>query len=194
MLHRFNTLAMIAMTLFASVATSAEKAKKAKAPKSLNFKMKSLDGKPVHLGKYKGKVLMVVNVASECGLTPQYMQLQALHEKYNKKGLAILAFPCNQFGRQEPGTAKEIRTFCTENYGVKFDLFAKVDVNGKKACPLYKHLTGLDLKPKGKGNVSWNFEKFLIDRTGKVIARFEPRTSPDSREVMAYMETALKQK
>lgn len=165
-----------------------------KAPAALNFKMKSLTGKEVDLAQYKGKVVLIVNTASECGLTPQYTQLQMLHDKYSKEGLAVLGFPCNQFGKQEPGTATEIQEFCTANYGVKFDMFAKVDVNGEEACPLYKHLTGLDAKPKGAGKVSWNFEKFLLDRQGNVIARYQPQTSPDAPEVVQAIQTELAKK
>lgn len=170
--------------------TSGEE-KKEKVSNALNFKMKSLEGKPVSLNKYQGKVVLIVNVASECGLTPQYEQLQALHDKYGSKGLAILGFPCNQFGKQEPGAALEIREFCTENYGVKFDLFEKVDVNGDGACPLYKYLTALELKPKGSGKVSWNFEKFLVSRDGDVVARFEPRTKPNAADVTELIEREL---
>jgi len=166
----------------------AEGADKAAA---LSFTVKSLDGKEVDLAKYQGKVLMVVNVASKCGLTPQYNELQALHKKYAEQGLAILGFPCNQFGKQEPGSATEIRDFCTKNYGVSFDMFEKIDVNGDDANSFYKHLTSLDLKPAGSGKISWNFEKFLIDREGNVVARFSPRTSPDDAEVVAAIEKAL---
>ena len=163
-------------------------------PAALNFKMKTLEGKEVALNKYKGDVILVVNVASECGLTPQYEQLQKLHEKYQGDGLAILGFPCNQFGSQEPGSSKEIREFCSENYGVKFDMFAKVEVNGQGACPLYQHLTSLKTEPKGPGKVSWNFEKFLIDRKGNVVARFEPRTKPNAPEVIKKIEASLADK
>ena len=114
----------------------------------------------------------MVNVASECGLTPQYEQLQALHKKYAKDGLAVIGFPCNQFGKQEPGDADKIGSFCKDHYGVEFDMFDKIEVNGPGACPLYKHLTALATKPKGAGDVSWNFEKFLIDRSGKGGRRF----------------------
>ena len=162
------------------------------AAKALDFKMKSLDGKEVDLNKYQGDVVLVVNVASECGLTPQYEQLQALHKKYGPQGLRVIGFPCNQFGRQEPGSAEEIREFCTSNYGVTFDLFEKVDVNGNDACPLYKLLTGLATKPKGAGDVSWNFEKFLIDRDGKVVRRFEPQTGPNDPVLIGVIEGELK--
>ncbi|MBX3422325.1 MAG: glutathione peroxidase [Pirellulaceae bacterium] len=166
-----------------------------KADSPLNVTMKSLDGKDVELAKqYQGKVVLVVNVASKCGLTPQYKQLQALHDKYGKDGLAVLGFPCNQFGAQEPGSADEIASFCDKNYGVKFDMFAKVDVNKDGACPLYKTLTALDTKPVGSGAISWNFEKFLIGRDGQVVARFSPRTKPDDPEIIAAIEKELSKK
>ncbi len=162
--------------------------------KPLSFHMKSLGGKDVDLGRYQGKVVMIVNVASKCGLTPQYQQLQALHEKYSKQGLSILGFPCNQFRSQEPGTADEIREFCRVNYGVSFDMFAKVEVNGKGACDLYKTLTALDTKPVGPGKISWNFEKFIIGRNGEVVARFAPRTTPDDPQVLKVIEAEFAKK
>ena len=176
-----------------SVSHAADTAKK-EAPSALDYKMKLLSGKVVQLGKHKGNVVMVVNVASKCGLTPQYEQLQALHEKYSDRGLKILGFPCNQFLQQEPGTAEEIREFCDASYGVRFDLFAKVKVNGEDACDLYKHLTSLNTKPKGKGKIDWNFEKFIIGRNGEVVARFAPRTKPDDPAVLKVIETELAKK
>jgi glutathione peroxidase len=163
-------------------------------PPALNFKMKTLTGKDVDLAQYKGKVVMFVNVASKCGLTPQYEELEALHEKYADKGLAIVGVPCNQFGGQEPGSDAQIAEFCSATYGVKFDMLSKVDVNGKTACALYQYLTALDTKPVGAGKISWNFEKFLVDRNGKVVARFAPRTKPDEPEVVAAIEKALAEK
>ncbi len=162
-----------------------------KAPPALAFKMDSLEGKPVELKKYAGKVVLVVNVASKCGLTPQYTELQSVYSKYKDKGLAVLGFPCNQFAGQEPGTSEEISEFCSKNYGVTFDMFSKVDVNGDKACDFYKYLTSQDTKPQGAGKISWNFEKFLIGRDGKVVARFGPRTEPDAPEVIEAIEKAL---
>lgn len=164
---------------------------KEEAPPALSFKMKMLDGTEVPLSKYLGKVVLIVNVASECGLTPQYEQLQTLHEQYGEKGLAILAFPCNQFGAQEPGTAAQIREFCSAKFGVEFDMFGKVEVNGEGACDLYKHLTSLETKPKGSGKIAWNFEKFLVDRQGAVVARFAPPTKPDAPEVVEMIEAEL---
>ena len=158
---------------------------------ALRFKMESLAGEEVDLAKYTGQVVLVVNVASKCGFTPQYEQLQQLHEKYSGEGLAVLGFPCNQFLGQEPGSAEEIQQFCRVNYGVAFDLFAKVDVNGDNACEFYKLLTSLDTKPKGPGKIGWNFEKFIIDREGFVIARFGSGTKPDAPEVVAVIEREL---
>ncbi len=167
---------------------------KKSVPPVLNRTMKSLDGKEVDLSKYQGKVLLIVNTASKCGATPQYKDLQALHEKYKDKGLVVLGFPCNQFGAQEPGTAVQISEFCTKNYGVTFDMFDKIDVNGDNADPLYKYLTSQKTKPKSAGPVSWNFEKFLINRDGEVAARFATRTNPKSKEVVTAIEAELKQK
>ncbi len=158
----------------------------------INFKMKTLAGKEIDLAKeYKGKVLLVVNVASKCGLTPHYEGLQALHKKYRGKGLCVVGVPCNQFRQQEPGTSEEIREFCTAKYGVTFDLFEKTEVNGPGACDLYKHLTTLTTTPKGPGKVSWNFEKFLIGRDGSVVARCEPRTKPNDATLIQAIEDEL---
>ncbi len=161
---------------------------------ALSFTMKTLDGKAVDLKKYEGKVVLIVNVASKCGLTPQYKELQAIYEKYKDSGLVVLGFPCNQFGKQEPGDATEISTFCSKNYGVTFDMFEKVDVNSSTACPLYKFLTSQDTKPKGKGDITWNFEKFLLNKKGEVVARFEPRTKPDDKQIVAAIEKELQAK
>jgi glutathione peroxidase len=166
---------------------------------ALNYKVKDIAGKEVDLSKYQGKVLLVVNVASKCGNTKQYTPLEALHEKLADKGLAILGFPCNQFGRQEPGSEADIAAFCDKTYGVKFDLFSKLDVNtvekdGEVAHPFYKHLTSLDTQPVGKGKITWNFEKFVIGRNGEVVARFGPRTQPDAPEVLKVIEEELAKK
>lgn len=161
-------------------------------PEALNFDMKTLDGEPVNLAeKYKGKVVLLVNVASQCGLTPQYEALQALHAKYGKIGLAVVGVPCNQFGNQEPGGAAEIRDFCEQNYGVEFDLLAKVDVNGPDACDLYKFLTSAETNPGMDGKITWNFEKFLISRNGFVVKRFAPRVEPDSIELQGAIRREL---
>ncbi len=158
----------------------------------LAFQVSSIDGEKVELSQYKGKVVLIVNVASKCGLTPQYEALQALYEKYKDQGLVILGFPCNQFNSQEPGTEAEIKQFCSSKYGVTFPMFAKVEVNGPEAAPLYKMLTTTSTQPQGPGNISWNFEKFLVGRDGKVIARFNPRTKPDALDLVQTIEKALK--
>lgn len=163
-------------------------------PPALNFKVKTITGKEVDLAKYQGKVVLVVNTASACGLTPQYDELEVLHEKYGKQGLAVLGFPCNQFGEQEKGSDLEIAKFCESEHKVKFDMFSKINVNGDEATPFYKYLTSLDAKPKGKGKVSWNFEKFLIGRDGSVVARFTPQTTPDDPEVIKAVEAELAKK
>jgi glutathione peroxidase len=153
--------------------------------------VKSIKGEAVDLAKYQGQVVLIVNVASRCGYTGQYEGLQALHEKYRDRGLAILGFPSNQFWGQEPGTAEEIQSFCKLNYGVTFDLFEKVAVNGDSATPLYKLLTSLDTQPQGAGPIGWNFEKFLLDRRGFVAARFPTSTRPDDPTVVAAIEREL---
>ena len=160
-------------------------------PAALNFTMKSINGDDVSLSKYAGKVVVLVNVASKCGHTPQYKQLQELHATYAAKGVAVIGVPCNQFKSQEPGTDKEILKFCQKNYGVEFDLFSKVDVNGADQCDLYKHLNALDVAPKGKGDVKWNFEKYIIDRTGKPVGRFATKVRVDSDEFMAVLKKAM---
>lgn len=146
-----------------------------------NFTAKTIDGADKSLADYKGKVLLIVNVASKCGFTKQYSGLEALYKKYKDKGVEILAFPCNQFGSQEPGTSKDIQEFCSINFGVSFQLFDKIDVNGDNAHPVYKYLT------KAKGGIitdaiKWNFTKFLIDKNGNVVDRFAPQTTPESIE------------
>ena len=194
-MKKWSALAgVVAMALGVTVTAVTATATAADVPAALNFKMKSLQGKEVALSSYKGKVLLVVNVASACGLTPQYKQLQTLHSKYADKGLAVLGFPCNQFGKQEPGSDSEIAEFCKSNYDVSFDMFSKIEVNGDGACDFYKHLTGLDTKPKGPGKVAWNFEKFLIGRDGSVVARFAPNTAPDAPEVVKAIEAELAKK
>lgn len=164
-----------------------------KVPDVLNFKMNALDGKPVELSKYQGKVLLVVNVASECGLTSQYEGLQQLHRKFGGEGLAVLGFPANEFGAQEPGTNAQIATFCKTNYGVEFDMFSKVVVDGPNQVGLYKILTGKETSPF-PGPITWNFEKFLIGRDGKIVARFEPNTDPTDATVTAAIEKELAKK
>jgi glutathione peroxidase len=164
------------------------------AAEALSFKMEKLNGEEVSLGDYKGKVIVMVNVASKCGYTKQYAPLQKLYDDHKDDGLVVLGFPCNQFGGQEPGSPEEIKEFCQENYGVTFDMFAKIDVKGDDAAPLYKHLTAQDTKPKAAGAVRWNFEKFVIDRDGKVAGRFGSGTSPDSDEFMEVVKKLIGEK
>jgi glutathione peroxidase len=151
--------------------------------------LKDIDGKDTSLKAYEGKVLLVVNVASRCGLTKQYKELQALHEKYKDQGFAVLGFPCNDFGAQEPGTNDEIKIFCTEKYSVSFPMFDKLHVKGAEQHPLYTALTGKD--GTFPGDVKWNFGKFLIGKDGKPLERFEPKTTPDDTTVVSAIEKAI---
>ena len=145
-----------------------------------DFKVKDIHGKSVDLDRYKGKVLLIVNTASQCGFTPQYKGLEALHKKLHAKGLEVLGFPCNQFGGQEPGSDAEIESFCELNFGVTFPMFAKVDVNGDDAAPLWKWLKKEKPGLLGSEAIKWNFTKFLVDRNGKVVARYAPNDTPES--------------
>ena len=147
-----------------------------------DFTATTLHGKPVSLRDYAGKVLLIVNTASECSFTPQYQGLEALYQKYRDQGLAVLGFPCNQFGAQEPGTAEEIGSFCHRNYGVSFPMFEKIEVNGEGAHPLYRWLKSSARGLLGSEAVKWNFTKFLVDRQGNVIDRFAPTTKPQDLE------------
>ena len=157
-----------------------------------DIKLNTLEGKPTSLAAYKGKVVLLVNVASKCGLTPQYDALQKLHDKYKDQGFTIVGVPCNDFGGQEPGSSEEIRTFCSSKYNVTFPLMEKVHVKGAEQHPLYARLTGKGAEFPGE--IKWNFGKFLIGRDGKVLNRFEPQTKPDSEEVVKAVETALASK
>ena len=151
--------------------------------------VKDIDGKDASLSPYKGQVMLVVNVASKCGNTPQYAALEAAFEKYKSKGLVVLGFPCNQFMQQEPGTGAEIKEFCTSKYHVTFPMFEKIEVNGAGRAPLYNDLAGA--ASPFPGDIKWNFTKFLVDREGKIVARFEPKTQPNAPEVTAAIEKAL---
>jgi glutathione peroxidase len=160
-----------------------------KTPSSvLDFTMKSIDGKDVPLEEYKGKVLLIVNVASHCGFTPQYQGLEALYRRYKERGFAILAFPANNFGGQEPGTDTEIKSFCTSKYGVTFDMFSKISVAGKDQHPLYRFITS---DPHVGGDIRWNFQKYLVDRNGTLIGKFFSNVEPLSKELTSAVEAAL---
>jgi glutathione peroxidase len=156
----------------------------------INHTVQSINGEAVELSSYRGRTLLIVNTASECGFTPQYEGLEKLYETYKDRGLVVLGFPSNDFGGQEPGSAEEIVTFCKKSYGVTFPLFAKIHAKGPEIAPLYKTLT--EDTPAGiKGEVRWNFTKFLVDRQGAVVARFEPKVTPQSAELTAAVETTL---
>lgn len=156
------------------------------------FTLNSIDGKPAPLADYKGKVVLLVNVASRCGFTPQYSALEATYEKYKDQGFVILGFPANNFGAQEPGTNEEIKTFCSRKYSVSFPMYAKISVKGGDQSPLYAYLTK-ETGPGIAGDIKWNFTKFLVDRNGNVVQRFESAVTPDSPEVVAAIEKQLKQ-
>jgi glutathione peroxidase len=154
-----------------------------------DIKLKDIDGKDTSLSAHKGKVLIIVNVASKCGYTKQYSALEATHQKYKDKGFVVLGFPCNQFGGQEPGSNEEIKEFCSSKFNVTFPLFDKIDVNGEKRHPLYTDLVGKD--SPFPGDIKWNFNKFLIGKDGKILKRFESKATPDSPEVIEAIEAAL---
>jgi glutathione peroxidase len=152
-----------------------------------DFSLPAIDGKQSPLSAYKGKVMLVVNVASQCGLTPQYKGLQSLYSRYSDKGLVVVGFPANNFGAQEPGSNEEIKQFCSRNYRVTFPMYSKISVKGPDQAPLYKFLTS-----QTSGDIQWNFTKFLIDKNGKILHRFEPNVDPESSAVVAAIEAALK--
>ena len=156
-----------------------------------DFTIKSIDGQPVPLSSYSGKVVLVVNVASKCGFTPQYAGLEAVYEKYKDRGLVIVGIPANNFAQQEPGTNEEIKKFCSSKYMVTFPMMSKVSVLGDDKTPLYVFLTGKGTDPKFAGDIKWNFTKFLFDRNGNPVARFEPNVTPDSAQVTAAIESTL---
>jgi len=165
----------------------------AAADKSIyEIPLKDIDGKPTTLKAHKGKALLIVNVASACGLTPQYEGLEKLQQKYQDKGFTVLAFPCNQFGGQEPGSNEEIRAFCEREYSVTFPIFDKLEVKGKNQHPLFEKLTGP--KAKFKGDIGWNFGKFLVGKSGEVLARFAPSNEPESEKIVGAIEQALASK
>lgn len=179
--------AFVLSLAFGGVALAAEAAKNM----PLGFKMKDIDGTEVDLAQYKGQVVLLVNTASKCGLTPQYEALETLYENYAERGLTVLAFPANNFGAQEPGTDSQIKQFCNMTYSVTFPLFSKISVKGGDIHPLYAYLTSEETNPGFGGEIAWNFTKFLIDRQGRVIARFAPKTTPDDKSVVQAIEKAL---
>jgi glutathione peroxidase len=156
-----------------------------------NLPLKTLQGKDAKLADYKGKAIMIVNVASQCGNTPQYATLEALQKKYEAQGFTVLGFPCNQFGSQEPGSSEEIATFCATNYGITFPIFTKIEVNGPGRSDVYKALTPIADATGRNGDIQWNFEKFVISADGTKVTRFAPRTKPEDPAVIAAVEQAL---
>jgi len=180
-------LALLMATLFTATAGA-----DTPATKLQTIPLKDIDGKATSLKDYSGKVLLVVNVASKCGYTPQYTGLEALHQKYKDKGFSVLGFPCNDFGSQEPGTAEEIKTFCSTKYNVTFPLFEKLHVKGAEQHALYAALTGKSSPVPGE--VKWNFGKFLISKDGKVLKRWDSKTTPDDKELAAAIEAAMAKK
>jgi glutathione peroxidase len=190
------SLTGLAVMLVVASLTVVSAADPAKKPTSvLDFHVKDIEGKDVDLASYKGKVLLIVNTASQCGLTPQYKDLEAIYEKYKGQGLEVLAFPANEFGKQEPGTNEEIKEFCSSKYNVSFPLFSKIVVKGPGIDPLYDFLTSEATNPKFAGAIKWNFNKFLVNRKGEVIARFEPKKDLHwSEPVVSAIEKALTEK
>jgi glutathione peroxidase len=177
-----TVLLLIATLTFTALAVSA-------ADSIYDLPLKDIDGKDATLKPYQGKVLLIVNVASKCGFTPQYEGLETLYKKYESQGLVICGFPCNQFGGQEPGTDEEIKQFCTGKYDVTFPMFSKIDVNGAQRHPLYVQLAGKT--SPFPGDIRWNFTKFLIGRDGKIVARFDSKVKPGSKEITDAVESAL---
>jgi glutathione peroxidase len=156
-----------------------------------DFTLNTIDGQPAPLSAYKGKIVLLVNVASKCGYTPQYTALESIYEKYKDRGFVIVGIPANNFGAQEPGTNQEIKTFCSSKYHVTFPMMAKVSVKGSDITPLYQYLTDKNAHPQTGGEIGWNFTKFLVGPDGKVIARFDSKVTPDSPEVTSAIEKAL---
>ncbi len=196
--HRFIVPMIAILALGASVALAAgvkqvikDPTDKPADPSVLDFKVKDIDGKDQNLADYKGKVVLIVNVASRCGNTPQYAGLEKIYEKYKDQGLVIIGFPANNFGAQEPGSNGQIKDFCTKTYQVKFPMMAKVSVKGADKTDVYKFLTEPATGGDFAGEVEWNFTKFLVDRNGNLIARFANGTQPDDKKVVAEIEKAL---
>jgi glutathione peroxidase len=160
----------------------------------LDFHVNDIDGKDVNLAKFRGKVLLIVNTASQCGFTPQYKDLEAVYEKYRARDFEVLAFPANEFGCQEPGTDEQIKEFCSSHYRVSFPLFSRIVVDGQKIHPLYAFLTSKSTNPECAGRIPWNFTKFLVNRKGEVIGRFQPQDNPASQKVTGAIEKALAEK
>jgi glutathione peroxidase len=188
---------LFATLLAAGACQSAKESKAVSSPAPAGFDaiwqtpIQTLDGKPTTLAAFQGKAILVVNVASQCGLTPQYTQLEELQKKYEDKGFTVVGFPCNQFGGQEPGSAEEIAEFCATNYGVTFPMMEKIEVNGAGRHPIYETLTKVADPSGHQGDIRWNFEKFVISADGRSVARFNPKVKPDDPAVVETIEAAL---
>ena len=192
-----KVLSILLLTIFVSgfiFFGSSASSVTAKNKSVLDFKMKDNDGKEVKLKKFKGDVFLIVNTASKCGFTPQYEGLQAIYTKYQSQGFTILGFPANNFGGQEPGTEAEIKEFCESKFKVTFPMFAKISVKGEDRHPLYNFLTAKETNPKYSGEITWNFNKFLVNRKGEIVARFTSKDAPDSETVTQAIEKYLKEK
>lgn len=191
-----RSLLSLACVVIAANLSFADDKKQGATPvtSALELKMKGLDGKEVDLSKYKGKVVLFVNVASKCGYTSQYKGLQALYEKHEKDGLVIIGVPANEFGAQEPGTDEDIQKFCSSKYNVSFPMLSKVVVKGEGICPLYKFLTEKATNPTSSGDIKWNFEKFLLNRKGEIVSRYGSAVSPDSDELTKAISAELAKK
>ena len=186
-------MAVISSLLIAAMAGGlATGAEEQKMKSVYDFAMKDIDGKDVKLHQFHGKVALIVNVASQCGYTPQYAGLQAVYQKYKDKGLVVLGFPANNFGAQEPGADAEIKSFCTSKYNVTFPMFSKISVKGADKHPFYQFLTAKESDPQFAGEITWNFNKFLVGKDGKILARFDSKDAPDSEKVTQAIEQALK--
>jgi glutathione peroxidase len=186
-------VSLLVAFVFATPLFAADKGD-SKVTSPLEFKMKGIDGKEVDLSQYKGKVVLFVNVASRCGYTPQYTGLQKLYETHGKDGLVIIGVPANEFGKQEPGTDKDIAEFCSSKYNVTFPMMSKVVVKGEGIAPLYDFLTSKETNAKFAGPISWNFEKFLVSREGKVVGRYKSKVAPDAKELTDAIKTELEKK
>jgi len=185
-------MSLMALLMMSGSAGTIAKSETADEGGIYSFTMKSIEGTDVALSSYNGKVLLLVNVASKCGFTPQYKDLEALYRKYEDRGLVILGFPANNFAWQEPGTDAEIKTFCTTTYDVTFPMFSKISVKGKDQHPLYRYLTSESTNPKFAGDVKWNFTKYLVDRKGNIVGKFGSSVKPLSDELVGAIESALK--
>ena len=181
---RLSVLAAVGILMFAAFAAGEGKT-------VFDYTLNTIDGQPAPLAAYKGKIVLLVNVASRCGFTPQYTALESIYEKYKDRGFVIIGIPANNFGAQEPGTNQEIKTFCQSKYNVTFPMMSKVSVKGEDKTPLYQYLTDKSVNPKTGGDIQWNFTKFLVGPDGQIIARFEPKVTPDSPEVTGAIEQAL---